>query len=271
MNLVQSGRRNAHCRPTSAPFERSSSVEKLFSHTGRATALNKKMRSRKQEPVKVTQSTWTEINKKHVKLSYFGSPWKPFAKDTGNKNPSCEEAKKLRPFKPVPTNFYCRTLLQYGVPGNWQSEGGISWITHSQNCNALSLWTSEEEQFKEADDFPHPSVHGKSGKLEKLWRKYVAAKLMIIAGEYMLYMMLVIKMEKPIPLRTGAALPMAAGPVSPVCWPSATSRRTSGKPTKMVHTSHMIRKTPGMFVLRRAYCTRWQSNLLHSWTPNRET
>ena len=51
-------------------------------------------------------------------MSHFGSPWKPFAKDTGNKNPSCEEAKKLRPFKPVPTNFYCRTLLQYGVPGN---------------------------------------------------------------------------------------------------------------------------------------------------------
>ena len=53
----------------------------------------------------------------HVKLSHFGSPWKPFAKDTGNKSPSCEEANKLRPFQPVPTCVYWGALLQYSAPG----------------------------------------------------------------------------------------------------------------------------------------------------------
>ena len=60
----------------------------------------------------------------------------------------------------------------------------------------------------------------------------------------MLVMRFKLRREKPAPLRTGAAFPMAAGPVRPVCCPRATSRRTRGKPTNMLQTNQGMMKAP---------------------------
>ena len=69
---------------------------------------------------------------------------------------------------------------------------------------------------------------------------------MNIEGQKVLEIRFMLKTEKPTPLRTGAALPRAAGPVRPVCWPKATSRRTRGKPTSPLHISQGMRKAPSM-------------------------
>ena len=69
----------------------------------------------------------------------------------------------------------------------------------------------------------------------------------------MLAMRFMLRRENPTPLRTGAALPMAAGPVRPVCWPKATSRRTRGKPTNMLQNSQGMRKAPRLIFNVKPY------------------